>query len=168
MNTIQKMAKEKLRLLDQKRNDTRFIKTMGKLIHAGLIQNSLYEPYTGKVTLKDAVWAGQYEPRILELIPAIVLKKPTLFEIQQLPDDLERIIWSIKKGAAKEDFRGVPANKYLYWIDKVGHKGKQTNLLKTFRFSTDDVTLLNELKQRTSLSEIEILRLALGKLRTTF
>ncbi|MFH1223123.1 MAG: hypothetical protein V1647_02120 [Pseudomonadota bacterium] len=161
MKTLQKEAIKKLRLFDQKRAEQPFVKTIGKLIHIGLIENNAYKPYAGKVTLEEALWAGQYEPRILELIPSIVLKKPNFFEIKQIPEDLNQIIWDIKKGVAQKDFRGVPYQKYLYWLDKVGHKGKQPSLLKTYRFSTRDVLLLNKIKQYTELPEIEIIRLGL-------
>jgi hypothetical protein len=164
MNTLQKAAIKKLKFLDQKRSDPRFTKTIGKLIHAKLISNSLYKPYNGKLTLDDALWSGQYEPRILELIPAIVLKKPKFFEIKDMPKDLMQTIRNIKHGMAVDEFRGVPSEKYLYWLDKVGHKGKQTSLIKTYRFFTEDVKLINELKQKMNISEAEIIRTALSEL----
>jgi len=164
MNTLQLTAIKKLKVLSQKKSDQRFIKTMGKLIHSGLIENTKYKPYKGKLLLEEALWAGQYEPRITELIPAIILKKPNFFEIKEMPEDLKQIIRDIKHGIAKNEFREIPAEKYLYWITKVGHKGKQTSLLKTYRFFTEDVTLLNELRQKMDLSEIEVIRTALLEL----
>ena len=168
MKTLQLAAIKQMKALEQKRNDQRFIRAIGKLIHAGLINNSKYKPYKGPVLIDDALWAGQYEPRILELIPAIVLKKPNLFEIKEMPKDLKQIIWDIKRGIAKNEFREILAQKYLYWIDKIGHKGKQTSLLKTYRFFTEDVKLLSELKQKLNLSETETIRTALFGLYEKF
>ena len=166
MNLLQKAAIKKLQLLENKRSDPKFKRTIGKLIHAKLITNPSYTTYNGKLTLEDALWAGQYEPRILELIPAIILKKPKFFEIKEMPKDLEQTISNIRHNAAIDEFRGVPSEKYLYWLDKIGHKGKQTSLIKTYRFLTEDVKLINELKQKINLSETQLIRMALLELQT--
>ena len=115
--------------------------------------------------LDDALWAGEtIEPRILELIPAIMLKKPIFFKYKTIPDDLKKILLDIKKNKATDEFRGIPVKKYIEWIEHIGHKNKSTSLLKTFRFSKNDVILLNKLKSKLNLSEIDILRLGLQKL----
>lgn len=164
MNNIQRAAIKKLQFMEHKRSDPRFMRTIGKLIQAKLIVNPSYTTYKGRLTLEDALWAGQYEPRILELIPAIILKKPKLFEIKDMPKDLMQTISDIRHNIATNEFRGVPSEKYLYWLDKVGHKGKQTSLIKTYRFLTEDVKLINELKKKINVSETQVIRMALSEL----
>jgi len=147
---------------DIKRNDPRFIKTIGKLVAAHLLESNTIKPFKGNVTLQDALWAGQFEPRILELIPAIMLKKKNLFQLKGLcPEDLADVIKRVVHGEEAIPFRSVEPRLYLRWVERVGHKGKSPALLKTFRFSNEDVKLLNELKSKTALKEIEIIRTAL-------
>jgi len=144
------------------KSDPRFVRTVGKLVGARLLESTTIKPFKGNVTLQDALWAGQFEPRILELIPAIVLKKRNLFQLKEpLPEDLAAVLQGIIHGEETKTFRGVAPRLYLQWVERIGHKGKSPSLLKTYRFSNEDVRLLNELKNRTTLKEIEIIRTAL-------
>ena len=58
----------------------------------------------------------------------------------------------------------MPADKYTYWLDKIGQDGKQPSVLKSFRFKQEDLALLKGLKERHRLSEVDIIRLALSNL----
>lgn len=145
------------------KKDPRFVKTIGKLVASHLLESNTIKPFKGNVTLQEALWAGQFEPRILELLPAIVLKKKNLFQLKgPFPEDLADVVRRIIHGEEAVPFRGVEPRLYLKWVERVGHKGKSPALLKTFRFSNEYVKLLNELKSKTSLKEIEIIRDALS------
>jgi len=157
-----KKIKDAMNRLNAGRNNPRFVRTVGKLVAAHLLESNTVKPFKGTVTLDDALWAGQFEPRILELIPAIVLKKNKLFKLRgAYPDDLQDVIKRITHGEEPVQFRGVEPRLYLQWIERIGHRGKSPALLKTFRFSSDDVKLLREIKNKTALKEIEIIRNAL-------
>lgn len=157
-----KKIKAAMNELNTGRSDPRYIKTIGKLVAAHLLESPPIKSFKGEVSLNDALWAGQFEPRILELIPAIVLKKNKLFKLKDAyPDDLQDVIKRITHGDEPVQFRGVEPRLYLQWVERVGHKGKTPTLLKTFRFSSDDVKLMNEIKNKTDLKEIEIIRNAL-------
>ena len=155
----------KYKQLQKFKTDTRFRKTIGKLVYAGLIDHKTIPAWNGQLSIDEALWAGEVEPRILELIPALILKKPKFFyHIDPLPDDLQFVLRCIRKNQPAGSFRGVEASKYLYWVDKVGRKQKMPSILKTFRFSLDDQKQLQKIKESLNISEIEIIRRGLKAL----
>ncbi|MBL4634591.1 MAG: hypothetical protein JKY56_12000 [Kofleriaceae bacterium] len=162
--SLRNRAKKQIQGRKRKRKDPRFLRVMGKLVGAKLLTTNVegISSYSGQVKFTDLLRAGQIEPRIFELLPAIVLKKPGLFTgTDDLPDDLHAIVRAIRRGEAVEAFRGVPASDYLPWVVKIGHKGKQPTLLKSFRMTQEDIVLLRELKTKLATSETEVIRRAL-------
>jgi len=144
------------------RQSSRFKKVLGKLVADGLIQtNQVYAPSRGKISIKDCLWAGEFEQRILELLPALVLKRPGIFsDLEHLPADLLGVIKALRRGEATEDFRSVPAASYRQWVARVGHKGKEPTLLKSFRFSQADLGCLRDLSE-LGYSESDAVRMGL-------
>jgi hypothetical protein len=49
-------------------------------------------------------------------------------------------------------------------VTRVGHRGKKPSRLKCFRFTNEDLKLLDELRQSRGLSETETIRQALRTL----
>ena len=151
------------------RQSSRFKKVLGKLVAAGLIQtNQVYAPRRGKITVKDCLWAGEFEPRILELLPALVLKRPGIFsDLEHVPTDLLQVIRALRRGEAAEDFRSIPAASYRQWVARVGQKGKEPTLLKSFRFSQADLRCLRDLGD-LGYSESDAVRMGLELMREKF
>jgi hypothetical protein len=162
--TLIKKAKSKYRQFGKRKNSKRYRKVIGKFVHARLLQHNQIPPSAAKISIEDAIRAAELEPRILELLPAIICKKPGFFKKPlKLPEDLNEIVNLIRKGKTPPDYRGIKAKQYMQWLERIGHKGKKTSLLKTYRFSLDDITLLNSIKEKTGLPETEIIRQALRK-----
>lgn len=149
------------------RKDPRFVRVIGQLVRAGLLSHRQIRASAEPVSLDDALWAGQWEPRILELLPAILLKKPKFFSsADALPEDLQAVLSGIRRNEKVEEFRGVPAVRYLRWVPRIGHRNKYPSQIKTYRFSREDMILLHELKdQFPGETEISIIRRALRTLR---
>ncbi len=159
---IQRRAKKKNHEATQARRDIRFLKTVGKLVHAKLLTAPGIPPYRGIVLLEEALWAAQHEYRILELLPAILIKRPKLFpRTGDLPEDLRAVILHLKKGEAKESFRGVPPKEYKQWVPRIGRRNKLPTLLKTFRFSAADLRDWKKLQKASGKPDVELLREAL-------
>ena len=159
---IQKLARKKLKKLDKGRKDPRFREVIGKLVYVKLMDHQSIPPFNGPVTLEDALWAGELEPRVLELLPAILLKKPKVFTVKKKnPQDLKEVIQCIRKNKQCPDFRGIAAKDYLKWINKIGHLNKKPTLLKTYRFNHEDLKLIDDLKKKRKTTEIAIVREAL-------
>ncbi len=164
---LQARAKRKRAKLLRQRRDPRYKRAMGKLVAAKLLQTQGFDvaPFRGEVDISDALWAGAVEPRVLELLPAIILKKPGLFLCDGgVPEDLQAVAHAIRRGEASEPFRGVPASQYLPWVQRIGHRGKSPTLLKSFRLQQDDLALLRSLSAELGTSEVGVLRKALRAL----
>jgi len=161
---IQKKAQRKLHKLRRWREDPRYTRVIGKLVSANLLTHTHIPSWGGPVSLEEALWAAEIEPRIGELIPAIVLKKPRLFRFTKLPEDLASLVRDIRRGKTPPDFRGTQPSLYLRWVSRIGHRGKEPSLIKTFRFSQKDIQILDKIKRRTGLSEIAIVREGLKRL----
>ncbi|TMR62383.1 hypothetical protein, partial [Streptococcus pseudopneumoniae] len=91
-------AKKISKRLARLRKDSRYLKTIGKLKKAGFLDVRGIPEASGQVFLDDAIWAGSIEPRIFELIPAIIVKHPKFFAYQFLPEDLAIVVTEIKRG----------------------------------------------------------------------
>lgn len=161
---LRKKAKKKLNILQKQRRDKRFLNTVATLSWAKLLDVPNVKPYKVRLALSDVLWAGEIEPRILELVPGILIKKPSLIDVDHMPADLKEILKGIRKGKATKPFRKVPASLYMKWVKKIGHTGKEPSLLKTFRFSQEDLKLMENLRSKhPGESDINLIRIALKK-----
>ena len=145
MNDLIRNAKIQYLKIAKGRESPRFKRVVGRLIRAKLLQTqSDIQPFSGSLSIKDYIWAGTFEPRIFELLPALVIKKPSLFEdLKNCPNDLDQIVKEIRSGQATKDYHGISPKNYLRWIPFVGHKGREASQLKSFRFSSSDSELLH-------------------------
>lgn len=158
-------ARRRYQAIRRKQRDPRFRAVIGRFVAEGLLETNIegIEPRQEPVALEDALWAGTVEPRILELLPAVLVKKPNLLMLpKELPDDVAAVMHAIRHGKEAPDFRGVPPKQYLPWVTRVGRKGKSPSLLKSFRFQREDVLRLARLrKSLPARSDTELVRLAL-------
>jgi hypothetical protein len=98
-NELQAAARKRYQALRQKQRDPRFKKVMGRLVAAKLLTTNLegIRPHDKPVPLEDALWAGTVEPRITELLPAVLVKKPGILRLpKDLPDDVAEIVHAIR------------------------------------------------------------------------
>ncbi|MBI3018568.1 MAG: hypothetical protein HYY61_01560 [Deltaproteobacteria bacterium] len=159
---LQKEAQKRQREFNKLKQDSRYQKVIGRFVHEKLLISSDIIPRRNLITVDDALWAGNIEVRILELLPAILLKHPKLFLIPKpLPKDLIRVLQEIKKGKAKTPFRGIEADRYESWVKRIGRKGKYPTLLKTYRFNQEDLEILEKLRKNWNSDEISVIRKAL-------
>ena len=159
------LAKKRAKRLKQLRKDPRYSKVIGRLRKEGLIDANVPKN-NRKFYLEEALWVGEnIEPRVIELLPAIVLKKPSLFVIKDFPQPLAEAANKLKRGANKLEYRGIPLRRCEQWIPFVGRKGKLPSAMKSFRFQKEDLDLLRELSSKFSESETKVIRKALQKLK---
>ena len=165
---LQARARKRYAALRRKHRDPRFRHAMGRFVAEGLLETNLegIRPRETPVPLDDVLWAGTVEPRIMELLPAVLVKKPSLLELpNQLPDDVAAVVHAIRHGKAAPSFRGVPPEQYLPWVTKVGRRGKSPSVLKSFRFQHEDVLRLARLRRNLpARSDTDAIRIALEAL----
>jgi hypothetical protein len=95
---------------------------MGRFVVEGLlISNRDYPRHEEPIPIEDALWAGEVEPRILELLPALLCERPTLFlGTDALPPDLDASVRQLRAGQVPPDFRGVAGTKQVFWLGRLG------------------------------------------------
>lgn len=158
---ILEKAKQKARHLEKLRQDARYLKTIGKLKREGLLDVRDLSAYRGQVFLEDALWVAQLEPRIYELLPAIVARRPKFFVFLKLPEDLRTVVQEIKRGYAKTPYHEVAPEKYSRWVSFVGRKPGPVKVMRAFRLHLEDVAVLSSLSKKTHQSQSQVLHQAL-------
>ena len=166
---LQRRAKARLAQLERRRADARYRRVMGRLIGAGLLtSNEALSSRREPVSVQDALWAGEVEPRILELLPALLVKRPSMFTHRDaLPEDLAAVVGALRRSREPEDFRGIPGRNLLQWLPRVGRRGKLPSRLKSFRLQAGDVELLDRLSAELGISQTAVLRRGLRAVART-
>ncbi len=163
---LQRRAKRRAARIRQRRKDPRFLRVLGRFVDDGLLfVNEEVEPFRGRLAIADVLWAGELEPRLLELLPALLVKRPGMFEMtSELPEDLERVVAELRRGRVPGTFREIPGSDVHRWLLRVGRPGKVPALLKSFRFTPEDLRLLEHLAEKLSLSQTDVIRRGLRAL----
>lgn len=159
-------ASKRLAVLKRKRRDPRYQRVLGRFTQAGLLSvTDAFEPNREALRVADVLWAGEVEPRILEILPALIVKRPALFtSIRDLPPDLAEAVTALRRNEAPPDFRGLPGADIARWVPLVGHKNKRPSQLRSFRLQADDVELLDELSAGLGISQTDAVRRGLRAL----
>ncbi|MCA9619597.1 MAG: hypothetical protein KC731_11245 [Myxococcales bacterium] len=137
---------------------------MGRFVAEGLLAttDSTIEADKTPVPLEDVLWAGKVEPRLLELLPAVVIKRPGMLLLPSaLPQDLDAVVRALRTDEPCPDFRGIDGEACRRWVPLVGRRGHPSRL-KSFRLKYDDIQRLARLRRRLAAkSDAEVVRLAL-------
>jgi len=163
---IQRRAVRRLRAIQRRRSDTRYLQVLGRLVAEGLLTtNEAIAPHREPISVADALWTGQVEPRVLELLPALLVKQPSTFvDPRALPDDLERAVRRLRRNLVPKPFRGIAGEKLYRWLPEVGRSRKMPSRLKSFRLQDADLKILKALSVELGVSETEIVRRGLRAL----
>ena len=160
MDKILKKFRAKAKALAAAKKDARFAHVVGKLKRAKLLDAPEIPEYVGPVALDDVLWAGTIEPRILEILPALMATRPKFFRTYTVPDDLQQVVHDIHTEDSQLEFRGIPATDYRRWLPEGGTKVAR---LKTFRMHQEDIQRLKRLRAKLpARSDAEVLRRALS------
>ncbi len=160
---ILKKFQAKARMLAAAKRTDRFVHVVGKLKRAKLLDAPDIPEYGGPVEIEDALWAGTIEPRILEVLPALIATRPKYLRMYKTPQDLKIIVSEILSGNAHQEFRGIPSSEYCKWLPK---KSRGASRLKTFRMYQDEIELLKNLRTALGVrSDTEVIRQALHLLK---
>lgn len=159
-------ARRRLQAIEKRRKDPRFARVIGRLCAAGhLTVNFPVEGHKSPIRVADALWVGEVEPRVLELLPALIVKVPSLFEDpRDLPPDLALAVRSLQRNEVPGAFRGIPGEDVQRWLTQVGRKGKAVSRLKAFRLKANELSCLEELSGALGVTETDVIRLGLREL----
>jgi hypothetical protein len=163
---LQLRAKRRHAAIARAKRDPRYKRVVGRYVAAGLLTTTLdVAPYRRPVEVDDVLWAGSLEPRILELLPALIVKRPALFVgVARLPDDLAAAVRALRMNREPGEFRGISGAALLRWLPSVGQRGKLPSRLKSFRLQPDDLALLERLSHTLGLTQTNVVRRGLRQL----
>jgi hypothetical protein len=164
--TIKNRARRRRATLERARRDSRYRRVLGRLIAAGVLSTTEdIEPHRSPIAIDDALWAGRVEPRILELLPALIIKRPSIFDtVERLPEDLRATVAAVKKNRQPDNFRGIPGADLLRWLPLIGRKNRLPSQLRSYRMQTQDLAILERLSEALGLSHAAVLRRSLREL----
>ena len=168
---ILKQAKIAAALNKKNRRDPRYLRAIGFLVAKGFLFTNQQIPRTPniRIDIEDAIWAGEnVEPRILEVLPAAVMRMKKHFNYNPVVHtELRKVIELLEENRAGEFF-GILTEKLKPWLNnrlKDGRikKFEEKKVMKTFRFSPSTIEKMNMLKKKMKLSETEILEKLIAK-----
>lgn len=95
-----------------------FLDVMAWFAYLGLLRHNSFAGRRAAVSLASILRAGELEPRLFELLPALIVRLPEaiVFTKGDIPRDLAAILAGINARRMTKAFRGVPPNKYRHWL----------------------------------------------------
>lgn len=162
-----KKIKEKARQDKKNRRDPRFLNVLGFLVAKGFLQTNIdVRPAPNRhLRIEDALWAGQnVEPRILEVLPAAVLRLEKHFDLDpEKHEKLAQLVAQLRKGQEKGDaFYEIPYDKIKVWTRLPLKDGRmkavaEKKVTKTFRIKPAALARLKEIAKKMNCTETEAL-----------
>lgn len=143
----------------RKRQDMRYKRAMAFLIKKGFLKaNENFESfYFAKLDVQDLIWAGKnVEPRILEVLPAVVARLPKAVRFMNLNRDetnLKNTVQDLLQNKEEgRNFLNMPYRKIKVWMnlrlnDNRTKPADQKKIMKTFRFAPETLRRLQQLKK---------------------
>lgn len=119
MNDLIELAKVKANLLTKKRRSPKYRRAVEWLGFVGLLRHSEILPRESKVRLADLLFAAELEPRIRELLPALIAELGDLlpFHLKNVPQSLVDISRAKDEGRELPLFQNIPASRYSQWFN---------------------------------------------------
>jgi len=163
---IQRRARKRLRVIERMRRDPRYRRVLGRFVAEGVLTtNERVSLHQEALEVADVLWAGRIEPRFLELLPALLVRRPSMFaDAQALPPDLAQAVRKLRRNLEPDAFRGIPGDRLRRWLSETGRKRGPLARLKSFRLKEDDLRLLKALSEELGISETEVVRRGLRAL----
>ncbi|MBI4365217.1 MAG: hypothetical protein HY543_00185 [Deltaproteobacteria bacterium] len=143
-----------------------------RFVYEGLLVHNQYQGRRWRVTLQDLLEASASEPRITELLPGIILHRPTLiYRLRQdLPrhPDLQKLLQSMTAMPTDHRWHDIPVHDMQRAADRIaalqrhrrrGQRWRNMNI----RVSEYDLLRLQRLASRTGQTKSEVLRNLIAK-----
>lgn len=148
------------------RHDRRFVATMGFLVAKGFLRTNRDIPLlpNQRLRIEDAIWAGQnVEPRILEVLPAAVLRLEKHFDLDpETHPELARVVAQLRRSEESGDsFCGMPYDKLRVWVvlplpDRRMKPITRKKVIKTFRLDPGAIERLRRMAKENNCTETEV------------
>ena len=172
-NVIEQIKKAALQD-EKKRKDLRYRIAMAFLVKKGFLKTNINfeKHYLARVRIKDMIWAGQnVEPRILEVLPAAILRLPKAFVTEDMKKlfNLDQVVSDLRHQKENgPDFLNMPYKKMKMWMN-ISLNDRRTKIkdnkkvMKTFRLSPQAILNIDRLKKKNGISEAAVLENLIAK-----
>jgi len=149
----------------KRRRDPRYLETMGFLVAKGFLRTNQALPLlpNKRIAISDAVWAGmKVEPRILEVLPAAVLRLPRHFDLEAHAHG--NLFHTVERLRRREEcgppLWGMPYEKIKVWVHLRLSDGRVKDMAckkvaKTFRLKPEAIEKLRRLSIEWGCTETE-------------
>lgn len=136
--------------------ESKFQRVLQRLVYERLIEEPDVIPKRMRVSLGDLLEVGEQDPRVLIVLPAILICKPKI--LYKLSRDLEKFSEIVEftralfSPYAPKKFHGIPVETFQkaardYKTRLTQKKSKETSFVRTFRFTKNDIDLLEKLTE---------------------
>jgi DNA-binding transcriptional regulator YiaG len=121
MNRTELIARAKEKELKNRveRETPHYKRTMAWLGYLGLLKHNKIKPKRyNDLTLAEALLAAKVEPRVSELLPAIMVLMPEAlkFTLNDVPRDLKLVVKAIKARTTLPVYCGIDPVDYMRWL----------------------------------------------------
>jgi hypothetical protein len=146
-----------------------YLEVMGRLVAEGVfLPEPPVPPSREAVRVEDVIEVGEREPRVLELLPALLVKRPGMFvSRRELSGELASAVERLKAGRVPEACFGISGTRLYRALERVTRARDKGSRLKAFRLTGADRELLLTLSDELELSETDVIRHALRVLNAT-
>lgn len=147
--------------------DQRTQRVLERLVFEGLLIHNRYTGRRWRVTLSDLLEAGTVEPRVLELLPGILLHRPSLIfrgqRAKRESSELQTLLQRLPLAPPEEKWRELPLGDLRRAADCIAqlqHRRRRHQRWRNIniRVSEDDLERLQRLAIREGRTKSEILR----------
>ena len=132
-------------------------RVLERLIYEGILFHNQFQGRRWPLELKDYLEAGRQEPRILEVLPAILKLRPNIIRHwkRDLPkySQLNTLVKQIDQPGAPKLWKSIPIQNFrqqLEHLNKLWEFNKRKNRFRNLnlRVSEEDLRKLEELSRR--------------------
>lgn len=155
-----------MRLARSKVQDNTVRRILGFFIDKGLLISPNMKPlFSMRISIEDVLWVAEnIEPRILEILPAAIIRFPRSFlGIDKIPNELKSIIDQIRlRRDISGTYNGIELEKMAFWADfdlpdRRTKPLRDRKIPRTFRLSSEAAGKLKNFADRQQVTETAIL-----------
>ncbi|MDC0358426.1 helix-turn-helix domain-containing protein [Oligoflexia bacterium] len=112
-------AKQREAVQCKRRAEPAYQCAMAWLGYTGLLRHNRIPACRTDISIEDLLAAAELEPRVLELLPAILtqLRDMLLYRMEDLPSNLRRVVQALLAKKEPPNLGGLEAQQYMQWLD---------------------------------------------------
>jgi len=158
---------------EKRRRDPRYLTTLGFLVAKGFLRTNEPVPLlpNHRIRIDDAFWAGTtLEPRILEVLPAAILRLPKHFDLDRNRHvELHAAVELLRRGETEgPPLWNIEFRKLVPWVslplrDRRLKPPAEKRIMKAFRLTPTAISRLQTFAEKLGCDATQALETALER-----